>query len=371
MNFNDSPADGALQHALIFGATGVIGRNIASELGAGWSVSGIAHHFPEGFMAHVKQFKTDLLDPDSVARAVDSAGPFSHVFYCAYAPAKDWDAATDINAAMFGNVIAKVSDAEHLRRVVLITGTKVYGVHQGPVLTPILESDPRHEPPNFYFDQADTLVAAQRGRRWSWTELRPHTLCGLSPGTPMSLATILAVYGAICRELDVPMRFPGSEKAYEVLYQVTDAALFGRAARWAATHPLAANQAFNVTNGEGFRWRRMWPLVARSLGVVAGPPSAFSLQEFMADKAAVWDAMVDKYRLHPYRIEQLANWQFADYALSNEWDILSSTTKARQHGFIEAVDTASMFHRLFRMMMEERIIPAAGPSRTSASIGKA
>jgi nucleoside-diphosphate-sugar epimerase len=350
--------DGTRKHALVVGATGVIGRHIASELGPHWKISGLARNFPNGYLPQVEQLRTNLADRASVYSSVQAAGLFSHVFYCAYAPAADWNSATALNAAMFANVLAQVADAEHLERVVLVTGTKVYGSHLGPVLTPILESDPRHTPPNFYFDQADAVVAAQRSRRWTWSELRPHTLCGVSPGTPMSLATILAVYGAVCGEMGIPMRFPGSQRAYEVLYQVTDAALFGRAAKWAATAPTAANEAFNITNGEGFRWQRMWPSVAKLLGVEAGPPASFSLQEFMADKAALWNAMVAKYGLQPHPMDQLANWQFADYVLANEWDILSSTTKARRHGFAEVADTGAMFERLFRQMKDDSIIPA-------------
>ena len=43
--------------------------------------------------------------------------------------------------------------APSLRRVVLVTGTKYYGVHLGPLKTPMRETDPRHMPPNYYFDQ--------------------------------------------------------------------------------------------------------------------------------------------------------------------------------------------------------------------------
>ena len=42
------------------------------------------------------------------------------------------------------------------------------------------ETDPRHMPPNYYFDQIDWLTAYQRGKGWDWVELRPQTLCGFS-----------------------------------------------------------------------------------------------------------------------------------------------------------------------------------------------
>ena len=83
-------------------------------------------------------------------------------------------------------VIAETSTG--LQRVVLVTGTKYYGVHLGPVKTPMREADPRHMPPNYYYDQIDWLTAWQKGKTWDWVELRPQTLCGFSPGTAMSRA---------------------------------------------------------------------------------------------------------------------------------------------------------------------------------------
>ena len=65
----------------------------------------------------------------------------------------------------------------------LVTGTKYYGVHLGPLKTPMRETDPRHMPPNYYFDQIDWLTAYRQGKGWDWVELRPQTLCGFSPGS--------------------------------------------------------------------------------------------------------------------------------------------------------------------------------------------
>ena len=115
--------------------------------------------------------------------------------------------------------------AKSLQRVVLVTGTKYYGVHLGPLKTPMRETDPRHMPPDFYFDQIDWLTAYQRGqyqrgRRWSWTELRPQTLCGFAPGTAMSIMPAIAAYAAISKG-SAPLRFPGKPGAYNSIYQVT------------------------------------------------------------------------------------------------------------------------------------------------------
>ena len=100
--------------------------------------------------------------------------------------------------------------------MVLVTGTKYYGSHLGPYKTPARESDPRHAGPNYYFDQIDWLTAFQRDKQWDWVELRPQTLCGFAPGTPMSLAPAIAVYAAISKELGQPLHFPGKPGAFAV-----------------------------------------------------------------------------------------------------------------------------------------------------------
>ena len=50
-------------------------------------------------------------------------------------------------------------------------------------------------------------------------------------------------------------------------------------------------------------------------------------------------------------------WRYADYLFSPEWDIISSTAKARAAGFGESVDTARMFIELFDRFRSARIIP--------------
>ena len=84
-------------------------------------------------------------------------------------------------------------------------------------------------------DSIDWLTGYQAGKRWSWTELRPQTLCGFAPGTAMSIVPVIAVYAAICKELGLPLRFPGKPGAWRSIYQVTESAHMAGAALWAAT----------------------------------------------------------------------------------------------------------------------------------------
>ena len=42
-------------------------------------------------------------------------------------------------------------------------------------------------------------------------------------------------------------------------------------------------------------------------------------------------------------IEKAVNWSFDDYKFTCDWDIMASTTKARQHGFESFEDSEHMF----------------------------
>jgi hypothetical protein len=53
---------------------------------------------------------------------------------------------------------------------------QVLSCHFGPFKTPARETDPRHLPPNFYYDQEDFLISQSRGKTWSWSALRPDLL---------------------------------------------------------------------------------------------------------------------------------------------------------------------------------------------------
>ena len=69
------------------------------------------------------------------------------------------------------------------------------------VQTPAKETDPRHMPPNFYYNQEDYLVERSAGKTWSWTAFRPSSICGFAVGNPMNMATVIAVYASRCKEL--------------------------------------------------------------------------------------------------------------------------------------------------------------------------
>ena len=350
--------------AVVVGALGVIGRYIVDKLLAegDWQVVGLSRR-PAKNGPRYSHVPVDLLDLEDVGRKLGGLSDVSHVFYAAFQPgagaAADYAAVIAPNRDMLVNSVSAIARASRrsLQRVVLVTGTKYYGIHLGPTKTPMRETDPRHLPPDFYFDQIDWLTQFQRGKKWSFTELRPQTLCGFAPGTAMSLLPAIAVYAAISRELGLPLRFPGKPGAYGAIYQVTESAHFARAALWAATEPRCANQAYNITNGDYFRWRTVWPKIAGVFGMKVGEVQTISLTRHMADKAGLWAEMTRKHGLKKFAFDQLVAWPFADYVFGADWDVMSDVTKSRLHGFHDVVDSEAMFERLLRRFRREKIVP--------------
>ena len=155
----------------------------------------------------------------------------------------------------------------------------------------------------------------------------------------------------------MPLRFPGKPGAYRAIYQVTESAHMANAALWAATEPRCANQAYNITNGDYFRWVNLWPRIAQVFEMPCAEPQTISLVAHMADKGALWNAMVEKHSLKPHRFEDIVAWPFGDYVFGCDWDVMTSTTKARQHGFYDVVDSEDMFVRLLLQFRNQRIVP--------------
>jgi nucleoside-diphosphate-sugar epimerase len=282
----------------------------------------------------------------------------THIFHAAYIERPSLAEMVAPNLTMLKNVVDCLEPiASNLKHIQIIQGTKYYGSHLGPFKTPAKESDPRHLPPNFYFDQEDFIKERQQGRSWSWSAPRPHTVCGFSIGSPMNLSTVIAVYATILKELGLPLSHPGLPGNYKALYQVIDARLLAKAMTWLATEPKCANEAFNITNGDYFRWENLWPQFARYFGMELGHSRHINLTDMMADKGPLWDRIVKKYGLKPYRYEEIVAWPYGDFVFSTEWDIMSNLTKARRYGFHDVVDTEEMFIRLFDEYRKNKIIP--------------
>lgn len=346
--------------ALVTGANGIIGRHLTEHLIATgkWNVLASARS-----ALHDKTTATfvplDLNDAAAVAAAGDQLKTVTHVFFNAYTERLTPYEQSEANLKLLSNlvpVLEKVAPA--LKRILFIQGGKAYGAHLGRYKTPALETDPRSITPNFYYDQEDYLRKQSVGKPWSWTAIRPDIVIGFTVGTPMNLANLIAVYATLCKEEGIPMRFPGSYKAYNALVNITGDSVLSKALEWAALNEHAENEIFNITNGDIFRWSQVWPQIGEYFGVPVAEPQTFSLKEYMPGKKDGWATIVKKYNLSPYTLDQLVQWGFGDAIFNVEDDAFFDVNKARRYGFQEMNgNSTQVLLDAFTQLKDRRIIP--------------
>ncbi len=351
-----TPAD-ETQSVLVAGAGGVIGRHAADEyVRRGTPVRGLSRRPVTG--ARWEHLPVDLLDREAALAGLEAARDTTHLVFAAYIERPTTAEQIEVNGALLTNSLKGLDDVgAPLRHVTLYQGGKAYGAHLGYFNTPAKERDPRLIQPNFYYDQEDILRAAAAEHGFQATMLRPEGVVGYAVGNPMNILMVIAVYASICRELGQPLRFPGSHAAYDALYQVTDAGLLARATVWAGSEPRAGGEIYNITNGDQIRWRQLWPVFARHLGMDYAEPQPVSLTEAMPQYQDLWEQMVTRYDLVPTPYQDLAGWSFGDFLFRSGFDNVTSTIKARQHGFADCLDTEDRFVELLDELVTNRIIP--------------
>jgi nucleoside-diphosphate-sugar epimerase len=344
--------------ALVVGANGVVGRNLIEHLPrlGDWSVTGLSRRGGKDTTG-VRYVSVDLLDINDTRAKLGGLNEVTHVFYAAYHDKPTWAELVPPNLAMLVNVVDAIEPvAPGLRHVSLMQGYKVYGAHLGPFKTPARETDADHMPPEFNADQQAFLERRQQGKAWTWSAIRPSVVGGVALGNPMNLAMVIAVYASISKELGLPLRFPGKPGAYDSLLEMTDADLLAKATVWAATDERCANQAFNISNGDLFRWSELWPKIARFFNLEVAPPLQMSLEVVMADKESLWRSLVEKYELTTSYAE-VSSWAFGDFVFSWDYDMFADGSKARRFGFHEYVETEAMFMGIFEEFRKLKIIP--------------
>ncbi len=352
----------ALRNALVVGSTGIVGGNLAAHLRLkGWQVFGLARR-PSADNG-VIPLRADLLDRASIRAAV-AGREVSHVFVCTWMRHDTEEENVRVNGAMVENLFAEL-DGHPLQHAALVTGTKQYlgpfeSYGQTAAETPFREETPRLLGLNFYYTQEDVLFAATGRLGFSWSVHRPHSIIGFALGNAMNMGVTLAVYATLCRESGRPFVFPGSHLQWNALTDATDAELLAKHLEWAATTPAAANQAFNVVDGDVFRWRWMWPQLAAYFGIEAqGPPEPIApLEPRMGDAPAEWKGIAAKYGLVEPDIEKLVSWWHTDGDLGRQLECVNDMNKSRRLGFLEFTDTREAFLRLFDRLRKESVIPA-------------
>lgn len=351
------------RRALVIGVTGIQGGTLADRLSQhGWEVFGLSRSGGGGSEG-TTPVQADLLDEASVSAAVAEIDP-THVFYTAWLRQETEAENCEVNGAMLRNLLQGVSSSPSLEHVALTTGLKHYlGPFEAYALiepdTPFREEQERLPYQNFYYDQEDILWEFADEVGFTWSVHRPHTVIGWAIGNAMNMGVTLSVYASICRETGRPFVFPGSPEQYNAVTDVTDSRILASQLEWAATTPAAANHALNIVNGDQFRWRRMWSIVAEGLGVEAAeyPGHPTPLVEQMVDSATIWDQIVDKYDLVEYPVDRLASWWHTDADLGRTIETFTDMTRSRMLGFTDFQPTDQSFLDLFDRLRSEKVIP--------------
>jgi nucleoside-diphosphate-sugar epimerase len=310
----------------------------------------------------------DLRDQEKARAAFEPLTDVTHIAYTALHEKPElvagWSSKDqiDTNNAMLRNVVEPiVRSATNFQHISVLQGTKVYGVHLHPIPIPARERDARKDHPNFFFDQEAYVGEMGAKHGFSYTALRPQLVTGPTPGA-LNVLPAIGAYAAIRREKGEPFGFPGGPS---FVWEAADADLVGDVAVWAAQSPQAANEAFNITNGDVFEWRNVWPGIAETLGVEVGPDTPMSVTAYLAENADVWDKIVARYGLRSRSLRDLVGQgdQHADFAFAYGAPAgpraFVSTVKLRQAGFATVVDTEVSFRKALQSLIDNKLLPPA------------
>jgi nucleoside-diphosphate-sugar epimerase len=349
------------KRALIVGATGIVGLNVAEHLRdlGGWQITGLSRRPPLG-ASYMTSRAVDLLAPDATAQIAD-LDP-THVFYCTWTLGQTEDDNIRLNGGMLRSILNAYA-GKSLQHVGVVTGTKHY---LGPFedygkvtpVTPFREDAPRLPKKNFYYELEDVVMDYAARHGFGWSVHRSHTIIGYAVGNLMNIGATLAAHASLCKATGQPFTFPGSPTAYRGLNDITDARLLAKHIVWAGTEPNARNEAFNATNGDVFRWEQLWAHIADYFGIPVAPYHGTNpLAPRMADLGPAWDALVARHGLQPLPLSRLASAWHTDLDLGRPMECLHSMAKSRALGFRELQDTEQSFIQVFDRLRAERIIP--------------
>jgi nucleoside-diphosphate-sugar epimerase len=366
-----------LKTVLVVGASGVIGQAAAAEFASRsqWEVHGLSRRTGSG-LPRVAWHQVDLLDRQVCLSAFSAMTGVTHLVYAAVDEApglvSGWFDPGSIgrNETMLRNVLDGLAGAGcFLEHVTLLQGSKAYGVHShDPAVAaaplPLRERDPLRPHANFYFAQEELLRARQPSGGWSLTVLRPTVVYGSALGTNMNLIPVIGAYAALLRAEGRPLHFP-KELGVPFLAEAVDARLLARAIVWSCESALARDEVFNVTNGDVYSWRGVWPSIAGTFGMAPGGPDPISFAEWMPGRSTAWARLVEEHSLRaPADIMAFVgpnSLAYADMLLredrSPRTPILNSTVKIRQAGFADCIDTEDMFVEWFTLLQESGVLP--------------
>ncbi|WP_316794959.1 SDR family oxidoreductase [Pedobacter agri] len=351
--------------ALVVGASGITGSNLAiSLINEGWNTYGLARN-PNLGIKGLKPVTADLLDIDSLKVGLAEIKP-THVYITTWMRNDTEAENIRVNSLMVRNLLDVLSIHKSVEHVALVTGLKHYlgpfeAYAQDGFLpeTPLREEHPRLNIENFYYAQEDEVYEAAHRDGFTWSIHRPHTVIGQAVGNAMNLGTTLAVYATICKETGRKFRWPGSAAQWNGLSDVTDAKVLAAHLIWASTTEEAKNEAFNVVNGDVFRWSRLWNRLADYFEIesVGFEGTIQPLEKEMANDVEIWANIAEKYKLNETDLSRLASAWHTDLDLGRPIEVMTDMSKSRKMGFLVFQNTEDAFYDLFDSLRKANLIP--------------
>ncbi|KIW13409.1 hypothetical protein PV08_08597 [Exophiala spinifera] len=394
--------EGKQYTALVLGSSGITGAYIVEILSKSpyWkkivAVSRSRPHF--ALPDHVQHLSIDLLQDHEVIGKTLSENDVKadYVFFSAYiqpptAPGEGlWSNEQELerlNVKILENLLLALDYTGSIpKRFLLQTGAKHYGVHLGPTLTPMEESDPRYlGSPNFYFPQEDLLAAWCKKHGTSWNVTRPGFIIGAVPNAAMNEAYGLAVYASVQAEMGEGLEYPGTIAAWGLEKHLSAARLIAWHAEWAVLTAQAKNQALNISDDSMFTYGKFWPVLASWYGVSYGTPPepvnsvqmpytppprgfgeagkvefAWSFQEWALrdDVQNAWRRIAERHSLVKNPFDNVTDvFGILDGDISGPWARSISMGKSRELGWHGYVNSHAAIFQTISELAELKMVP--------------
>ena len=346
---------------LIVGASGVNGYAVTQHFknNTEWDYLTLSRsplYYEHDKSKHLQINLLEFIDCDEYK---DQLKQVTHIFYAALKPNTNAKFEADENERMFENAIKLVRKYwDKLEHITFLQGGKVYGAHLGTYKTPAREDQSRHFPPNLYFRHEDYSKKLSTDTKISYTALRPDVVIGYSLHSAMNLGNLIGVYATICKESGMDFIFPGDAETFSKLANVTDSDIVAKAVEWSFNNEKAKNKAFNITNGDVFRWEQVWERIADYYDLKVGYPQPISLEDYFDYNEERWSRLVDDHHLKELRIRDIAKGNFGDFIFNVGTDAIFNVNEARRNDFnVMNRESPDSILNHIKYLQKESIIP--------------
>ncbi|KAF3674235.1 3-oxo-Delta(4,5)-steroid 5-beta-reductase [Capsicum annuum] len=365
---------------LVIGITGVVGNSLAETLsstdtpGGPWKVYGVSRRGkPVCSIAKVRYIQCDVSVSTDVQAKLSTLKDVTHIFWVTSAFDLSTAKCCEINGAMFRSVLnAVIPNAPNVCHICLQTGAMHYMEIQRSIDGKLHVIS--HDPPftedmerlenihNFYYTLEDVLFdEVSRKPSLTWSIHRPDLIFGFSHHSMLNIVGTLCVYATICKHECIPLIFPGTKEVWDSYSNASDANLVAEHQIWAALGAQGKNKAFNITNGDVFKWKQLWKVLAEQIGVeyvgFDETEKIISLSEMMKDKGTVWEKIVRDNNLVSTTLREVGLWDFADMLLAGGTSRLCSINRSKEYGFIGFRNSINSFIFWIQKAKDNRLIP--------------